>query len=202
MPTPHLDWRLHKYLSFDRTSTFAMGPAHLKCATFSSRRPLLPPLGLCRRGGASTKVSSALQPAWRSISCPHHIACDPHQSQQLGTQFLIPGAAPAGSTQQLLSPDAAELATNVYSAASAAGAELQQGASHVSETVQWLAAQWGREQAAANRVLAPAVDAAGDAVAQTVAPFDVFDGAWFMNVLLVGTVALLAYSLAIAAPKQ
>ena len=40
------------------------------------------------------------------------------------------------------------------------------------------------------------------AVESAVAPFDVFAGEWFLNVLLFGVVGVLSYSLLVVAPRQ
>jgi hypothetical protein len=57
-------------------------------------------------------------------------------------------------------------------------------------------------QAAAMQAGGAVASAAGEAAAATVAPFDVFQGAWLLNFLLVGTITLLAYGLIIIAPKK
>jgi len=47
-----------------------------------------------------------------------------------------------------------------------------------------------------------AADHARDALGNALSPLDLFQGSYFLDVLLLGTVGLLAYSLIIAAPRQ
>ncbi len=87
-------------------------------------------------------------------------------------------------------------------------ADLQQALQNVPQAVQTEIQKSveGLQQAAASfdaSVAVPqAIEAAQGAAQNAIAPFDVFTGNWFLNLMLFGVVGIMVYAQLVIAPKQ